>query len=52
MKCWYLYSCQLLHELFGRLLCGAYVAADPEVRFQFIMKYYLWGATIGSCWGC
>jgi O-Antigen ligase len=30
---------------------AAYVAADPEVRFQFILKYYFIGATIASTLG-
>jgi O-Antigen ligase len=30
---------------------AAYVAEDPEKRFQFIMKYYIWAATIASILG-
>ena len=30
---------------------AAYIAQDPEPRFQFIMKYLYWGATIGSILG-
>ncbi len=30
---------------------AAYIAADPEVRFQFILKYYFMGATIASLLG-
>jgi O-Antigen ligase len=27
---------------------AAYVAADPQSRFPFLMKYYIWGAVISS----
>lgn len=30
---------------------AAYVAADPETRFQFIMKYYFYAATIAAILG-
>ena len=36
---------------FSAVFFAAYVAADPEARFQFIMKYYRWGATIAAALG-
>jgi len=36
---------------FSAVFFAAFVAADPEVRFQFIMKYYRWGATVAAALG-
>ena len=36
---------------FSAVFFAAFVAADPEARFQFIMKYYRWGATIAAALG-
>jgi hypothetical protein len=36
---------------FSAVFYAAFVAADPEARFQYIMKFYRWGATLAAALG-